>query len=42
LPAGKARLAPVSRQGFASQILAEQFTHFIRKLLYNAAGVIPH
>jgi hypothetical protein len=33
LPAGKARLAPVSRQGFALQILAEQFIHFIRELL---------
>jgi hypothetical protein len=28
------RLAPVSRQGFAPQILAEQFIHFIRELLY--------
>jgi hypothetical protein len=26
-------LAPVSRQGFAPQILAEQLTHFIRELL---------
>jgi hypothetical protein len=30
---GKARLAPVSRQGFTPQILAEQFIHFIRELL---------
>jgi hypothetical protein len=29
------RLAPVSRQGIAPQILAEQFTHFIRTLLYS-------
>jgi hypothetical protein len=33
LPAGKARLAPVSLQGFARQILAAQFIHFIRELL---------
>jgi hypothetical protein len=33
LTAKKVRLATISRQGFASQILAEQFTHFIRKLL---------
>jgi hypothetical protein len=30
---GPSLLTPVSRQGFAPQILAEQFTHFIRKLL---------
>jgi hypothetical protein len=35
LPAGKACLAPVSLQGFALQILAEQLTHFIRELLYS-------
>jgi hypothetical protein len=33
-PVSATRLAPVSRQGFALQILAEQFTHFIRDLLY--------
>jgi hypothetical protein len=33
LPAGFARLVPVSRQGFAGKILAEQFIHFIRELL---------
>jgi hypothetical protein len=32
-PVSATRLAPVSRQGFAPQILAEQFTHFIRELL---------
>jgi hypothetical protein len=33
-PVSATRLAPVSRQGFAVQILAEQFAHFIRELLY--------
>jgi hypothetical protein len=41
LPAGKARLAPVSRQGFAPQILAEQFIHFIRELLYYKQSMDP-
>jgi hypothetical protein len=33
-PVSATRLAPVSRQRFALQILAEQLTHFIRELLY--------
>jgi hypothetical protein len=32
-PVSATRLAPVSLQGFAPQILAEQFIHFIRELL---------
>jgi hypothetical protein len=32
-PVSATRLAPVSLQGFALQILAEQLTHFIRELL---------
>jgi hypothetical protein len=32
-PVSATRLASVSRQGFAPQILAEQFIHFIRELL---------
>jgi hypothetical protein len=32
-PVSATRLAPVSRQGFAPKILAEQFIHFIRELL---------
>jgi hypothetical protein len=32
-PVPATRLAPVSRQGFGMQILAEQLTHFIRELL---------
>jgi hypothetical protein len=35
-PVSATRLAPVSRQGFALQILAEQFTRFMRKLLQHA------
>jgi hypothetical protein len=38
LAGGQSRLAPVSRQGFAPQILAEQFIHFIRELLYGRKG----
>jgi hypothetical protein len=34
-PVSATRLAPVSRQGFALQILAEQLTHFIRELLVS-------
>jgi hypothetical protein len=40
-PVSATSLAPVSRQGFAPQILAEQFTHFIRELLYPSASSHP-
>jgi hypothetical protein len=41
LPADFARLAPVSRQGFASQTLAEQLTHFIRELRCCSPTKLP-